>query len=115
MSGTVLYVSASFSASRLGRGPSYDPGGAPSAHLVFSYTRAGAIGDGALIEVTEHAHEAGFRIPVSVTAAAWADCVEWPEAKPDPGRERKAVGSGIPGGGRWPPGPRRGERESHHL
>lgn len=48
----------------------------------FSCTRAGAFRDGVPIDVTEQAREAGFRIPVSVTAAAWADCVEWLEAKP---------------------------------
>ncbi|TDR36047.1 hypothetical protein DFR29_1322 [Tahibacter aquaticus] len=35
-----------------------------------------------LIDVTERAWEASFRIPVAVTAAAWADVVEWPETEP---------------------------------
>lgn len=50
--------------------------------LIFSYTRAQAIADGVLIDVRERAREAGFRIPVAVTAAAWAACVEWPETEP---------------------------------
>lgn len=50
--------------------------------LIFVYTRAQAIADGVLIDVTERAREAGFRIPVAVTAAVWADCVEWPETEP---------------------------------
>ncbi|WP_411275756.1 DUF6573 family protein [Diaphorobacter sp. LI3] len=32
------------------------------------------------MDVTETAREAGFRIPVAMTAAAWADTVEWTEA-----------------------------------
>ena len=47
--------------------------------LISSYTRAQAIADGVLIDVTETAKEAGFRIPVALTRAAWADCVEWSE------------------------------------
>lgn len=42
-----------------------------------SYSRAQAITDGVLIDVTGLAKEAGFRLPVAVTAAAWADCIAW--------------------------------------
>ena len=41
------------------------------------YTRAQAINDGALVDVSETAREAGFKFPVAMTRAAWADCVEW--------------------------------------
>ena len=44
---------------------------------VFSYSRKEAIADGTLVDVTETAKEAGFRIPVAITAAAWEDCVAW--------------------------------------
>lgn len=44
---------------------------------ISTYTRAQAIEDGVLVDVTEMAREAGFRIPVAMTRAAWADCVEW--------------------------------------
>ena len=47
---------------------------------IYSYTRAQAIADGTLVNVTETAFEAGFRIPVAMTAAAWADCVAWSDA-----------------------------------
>lgn len=47
--------------------------------LIYSYTRQQAIEDGYLIDVSELAVEAGFRVPVAVTRAAWADCVEWSE------------------------------------
>ncbi|WP_041373137.1 DUF6573 family protein [Methylobacterium radiotolerans] len=45
--------------------------------LVSSYSRAQAIEDGDLVDVTETAREAGFRFPVALTAAVWADCVAW--------------------------------------
>src|SRR4051794_4558851 len=36
--------------------------------VIFAYTRADALADGVLIDVTDTAKEAGFRIPVAVTA-----------------------------------------------
>lgn len=41
------------------------------------YTRRDAIDDGVLVDVSETAQEAGFCIPVAMTAAAWGDCVAW--------------------------------------
>ena len=32
-----------------------------------------------LIDVSETAQEAGFKYPIALTAAAWADCVAWTE------------------------------------
>ncbi|WP_261526313.1 DUF6573 family protein [Burkholderia multivorans] len=51
---------------------------------ISSYTRAQAITDGVLVDVSALAREAGFRIPVAVTSAVWADCVAWTDA--DSGR-----------------------------
>lgn len=48
--------------------------------IVHSYTRAQAIADGVLIDVTATAQEAGFKVPVALTSAVWADCVEWSDA-----------------------------------
>ncbi len=45
--------------------------------VISAYTRAQAIADGALIDVTTQASETGFRLPVTVTAAAWAEVVAW--------------------------------------
>jgi len=45
--------------------------------VISSYTRAEALADGVLIDAGPMAKEAGFRWPVAITAAAWADCVEW--------------------------------------
>lgn len=44
---------------------------------IHVYTRAQAIADGVLHDVTTDAAEAGFRYPVALTAAAWGDAVEW--------------------------------------
>lgn len=44
---------------------------------IYSYTRAQAIEDGILVDVTEVAKEAGFKWPVALTHALWEDCVAW--------------------------------------
>ncbi len=43
--------------------------------LISSYSRAQAVADGVLIDITKLANEAGFRYPVAMTSAAWHDCV----------------------------------------
>ena len=47
--------------------------------LIHSYTRAQAIEDGVLVDVshTSEAREAGFRLPVAMTRTVWDDCVAW--------------------------------------
>lgn len=83
-------------------------------NVIYAYTRADAIADGALVDVSQTAREAGFRLPVAMSAAAWADCVEWSEAdsqrqthQDEPGRlwdvlwmaaitARKAHGQRVP-------------------
>ncbi len=47
--------------------------------VIYSYTRAQAIDDGVLIDATEMAKDAGFKWPLALTVAAWADCVAWSE------------------------------------
>jgi hypothetical protein len=49
-----------------------------NADLIHQYSRADAIRDGVLIDVSETAREAGIRWPVALTAAAWAQCVTVP-------------------------------------
>ncbi len=51
--------------------------------VIHSYTRADAIEDGVLVDVTETAKEAGFKIPVALTAAVWAECVAVPPGVAD--------------------------------
>ena len=48
--------------------------------LISVYTRARAIDDGILVDVSTMAKEAGFRYPVAVTAALWADIATIPSA-----------------------------------
>ena len=52
---------------------------------IHVYSRAQAFEDGVLIDVSKIAKEAGFRIPVALTHAVWADCVVWVE------EEEKAI------------------------
>ncbi len=47
--------------------------------VISVYTRAQAIGDGILVDVSETAREAGFKIPVAVTRAVWNRIVALPE------------------------------------
>lgn len=47
------------------------------AEVISRYTRADALADGSLVDVTETAKEAGFLFPVAVTQATWLDCVAW--------------------------------------
>jgi hypothetical protein len=48
------------------------------ADLIHRYSRADALRDGVLIDVSATAWEAGFRYPVALTAAAWGRCVAVP-------------------------------------
>ena len=48
------------------------------ADLIYRYTRADALRDGVLIDVTATATEAGIRWPVALTGAAWERCVTVP-------------------------------------
>lgn len=57
--------------------------------IIFAYTRRQALEDGVLRDASETAREAGFRFPVALTAAAWAECVSVPEGascQDEPGR-----------------------------
>jgi hypothetical protein len=49
-----------------------------NADLIHRYTRADAIRDGVLIDVSATAKEAGIRYPVALTAAVWERCVTVP-------------------------------------
>ena len=51
--------------------------------VISTYTRAQAINDGVLIDAGSMAQEAGFKWPVAITSAAWADCVAWSEDDSD--------------------------------
>jgi len=47
--------------------------------LIHCYTRAQAIADGVLVDVTEQAKRCGFVVPVAMTAAVFGDCQKWAE------------------------------------
>lgn len=47
--------------------------------LMHAYTRAQAIEDGFLVDVTEVAREAGIKFPVALTHSVWCQYVEVPE------------------------------------
>ena len=48
-------------------------------NVISTYSRAQAIADGVLVDVSVVAKEAGFRYSVAMSAAAWSDCVAWRE------------------------------------
>jgi len=50
--------------------------GAP---VIFRYTRAQAIEDGVLVDLTAWAKETGFKFPVACTAAVWSEYVQPPK------------------------------------
>lgn len=54
----------------------------PFGDLIYSYTRKQAIEDGVLIDVTETAKNAGFAVPVALTAGAWSEAVSTENKEP---------------------------------
>lgn len=44
---------------------------------IHVYTRAEALADGVLLDVTETAREAGFQLPVAMTTGVWSEAVAW--------------------------------------
>ena len=52
--------------------PKPEPGNATAfGPAISAYTRAQAIDDGILVDVSDTAREAGFNIPVAVTRTVW--------------------------------------------
>lgn len=47
--------------------------------VIFSYTRAQALADGELVDVSKMAREAGVKFPVAVSRAVWARYCEVPD------------------------------------
>ncbi len=50
--------------------------------IVHSYTRDEAIQDGVLVDLSHAAQQAGFTIPLALTARVFSECVYWPETEP---------------------------------
>jgi len=59
------------------------------AEVVSVYTRAQALEDGVLVDLTDWAREAGFKIPVAVTAGVWGVL--------KPSKELEAEGEDVAG------------------
>ena len=60
--------------------PKREPGNVTAfAPVLSAYTRAQAIEDGILVDVSQTAREAGFKIPVAVTRSIWNRLVALPE------------------------------------
>lgn len=60
--------------------------------VISEYTRAQAIEDGQLVDVSETAREAGLRYPVALTRAVWESCVAVPadaKGRPIPGQDER--------------------------
>jgi hypothetical protein len=51
------------------------------ADVVHSYSRAEALEDGQLVDVTDNARRAGIKMPVAVTAAVYGLCIEVPPSR----------------------------------
>lgn len=58
--------------------------------VIFAYTRAEALVDGVLRNLSELAKEAGIKFPTAITAAAWAAVIEPPDDCPDQSSEGRA-------------------------
>lgn len=69
-------------------GDSWDGTPFEDAPFVHTYSRAQAIDDGLLVDVTAQAAETGFRWPVAMTRGAWAETVEWDQPGPQSERGR---------------------------
>ena len=48
--------------------------------VISTYTRAQALEDGVLVDAGPMAKEIGFKFPVALTSAVWADCVAWTDS-----------------------------------
>lgn len=60
---------------------------------IHIYTRSQALADGVLVDVSEMAREAGFRVAVALTRSAWEDCVAWTEV--DSRRQTRALQDSV--------------------
>ncbi len=51
-----------------------------SEDIISSYSRAQAIADGVLVDITDNARTFGFKLPMAATHAVWHGCCEWTDA-----------------------------------
>ncbi|MFH1108389.1 MAG: DUF6573 family protein [Planctomycetota bacterium] len=65
------------------------------APVIFSYTRAQAIEDGVLVDLTAWAKETGFKVPVACTAAVWQGYVVPPPGTESFGQSERGRGHDL--------------------
>jgi hypothetical protein len=65
-----------------------------NAEVISRYTRAQAIEDGVLIDISEWAKEYGFKFPVAVTASVWS-LIDNPEGMKCAGQSAKGRGLDV--------------------
>ena len=63
--------------------------------VIFSYTRAQAIEDGDLVDLTEWAKKTGFRIPVACTSAVWHRYITPPAGTRELGQSERGRGHDV--------------------
>ncbi len=59
------------------------------APVIFSYTRAQAIEDGVLVDLSEWAKETGFKTPVACTSEVWHSYITPPKGTPELGQSER--------------------------
>ncbi|MHB1991650.1 DUF6573 family protein [Metallibacterium scheffleri] len=59
--------------------------------LIYSYTRAQALADGVLIDLSERARQCGIKYPTACTGSVWALI----EATPEPDRDMHEVAEAV--------------------
>lgn len=59
--------------------------------LIYSYTRAQALADGVLIDLTERARTCGIKYPTACTAGLWARI----QTIPEPDRDMREVAEAV--------------------
>jgi hypothetical protein len=65
------------------------------APVIYRYTRAQAIADGVLVDLTEWAKETGFKIPVACTQAVWEQWIVPPERMRQEGQSERGRGHDL--------------------
>ena len=65
------------------------------APVSYGYTRAQAIEDGVLVDLTEWAKGTGFRIPVACTATVWQGYIVPPEGTKELGQSERGRGHDL--------------------
>jgi len=63
-----------------------DSESSPFGPVIYAYTRAQALADGVLVDLSDLAREAGFRIPLAVTEAVYKGYLDPSQALADEGQ-----------------------------